>query len=337
MNLPKLTARNSLKLPGKSYKSEVVGREKDLMELNHTLLPNSENNAYRQGSIKPASMGRSNFIYAYGSIRANFPSLSVEKEFYQSLGDEPGESSETSAPDQLEELTYMNLHLTSQSILYSVLNKPENSYISREMCWVFQNVQGVDCCIVDWHSDEQLQELINALASTDDQPLSRLKLIGRKQDDSDAANPMCKIYQIPAVSLTSISPLSETFLSGIKKLTSSRGKTKVEPILSESMFFLENSSCSDQDRAINYILLNSCDYYNNTFDLLHNGKAPNVDGFQLQNIRTMHLSGESPNSRIRVIFDFEGLNTLSRKSFFVTVDVSDEFPYLTTEWERFYG
>src|SRR5215218_8870367 len=58
------------------------------------------------------------YVYAIGRIEARFPRLSVEKEFAQAAG-----RSETAGQ-------------TDQQTFFSVLSRPENRYLARQLCWV---------------------------------------------------------------------------------------------------------------------------------------------------------------------------------------------------------
>ena len=65
------------------------------------------------------------FVYALGRVEPRFPRLGVEKEFAQATG-RTGTAG-----------------LTDREALYTVLSKPENRYLSRQLCWVF-TVEGLE-------------------------------------------------------------------------------------------------------------------------------------------------------------------------------------------------
>src|SRR5262245_23466047 len=65
------------------------------------------------------------FIYALGRIEPRFPRLSVEKEFAQVTG-----RTDTAG-------------LTDRQVLHSLLSKPENRYLARQLCWVL-TIEGLE-------------------------------------------------------------------------------------------------------------------------------------------------------------------------------------------------
>jgi hypothetical protein len=69
--------------------------------------------------------GASSYVYAIGRIEPRFPKVSVEKEFAQATGRE-----KTSG-------------LTDRQTLHTVLTKPENRYLVRQLCWVM-TVEGLE-------------------------------------------------------------------------------------------------------------------------------------------------------------------------------------------------
>src|SRR5262245_14298825 len=65
-----------------------------------------------------AAFRTNSYVYAIGRIEARFPRLSVEKEFAQATG-----RTETAGQ-------------TDQQTFFSVLSRPENRYLARQLCWV---------------------------------------------------------------------------------------------------------------------------------------------------------------------------------------------------------
>src|SRR5262245_16232295 len=69
------------------------------------------------------------WIYALGRIEPRFPRLSVEREYNQATG-----RADTKG-------------LTNRQALHTVLSKPENRYLVRQLCWVM-TIQGLDTYIL---------------------------------------------------------------------------------------------------------------------------------------------------------------------------------------------
>ena len=69
------------------------------------------------------------YVYALGRVEPRFPRLGVEKEFAQATG------------------RATTAGLTDREALYAVLSKPENRYLSRQLCWVF-TIEGLETYIL---------------------------------------------------------------------------------------------------------------------------------------------------------------------------------------------
>jgi hypothetical protein len=86
----------------------------------------------------------STYVYALGRIEARFPRPAVEKEFAQAAG-----RAETAGQ-------------TDGEALYAVLSMPENRYLARQMCWVF-NVQGLETYLLRPRDPGDWRLLIQAI------------------------------------------------------------------------------------------------------------------------------------------------------------------------------
>ena len=84
------------------------------------------------------------YVYAIGRIEARFPRLSVEKEFAQATG-----RTETAGQTDLQ-------------AFYNVLSKPENRYLSRQMCWVL-TIQGLETYILQPRDARDLDQLVETI------------------------------------------------------------------------------------------------------------------------------------------------------------------------------
>src|SRR3954447_17425144 len=87
-------------------------------------VPNCPACGIGMGRESPAS-----YIYAIGRIEPRYPRLSVEKEFAQATG-----RSQTNG-------------LTDRQALHQVLEKRENRYLARQLCWVM-TIEGLETYIL---------------------------------------------------------------------------------------------------------------------------------------------------------------------------------------------
>ena len=87
------------------------------------------------------------YVYALGRIEPRFPRLSVEKEYAQATG-----RAETAG-------------LTDRQALQTVLSKPENRYLARQLCYV-PAIEGLDTYILRPGDPADLQVLTESLRAT---------------------------------------------------------------------------------------------------------------------------------------------------------------------------
>jgi hypothetical protein len=122
------------------------------------------------------------YVYAVGRIEPRFPRISVEKELAQVV-----------ARDD-------TTGLTDRRVLQSILARPENRYLARQMCWVF-SVGGLETYILIPSDPHDASLLIDALRpSSSGEHLD--VVIGRKGPFAPAD--MCNGLMIPLVAFDQI-------------------------------------------------------------------------------------------------------------------------------------
>ena len=94
-----------------------------------------------------ASPQLSPWVYALGRIEPRFPRLSVEREFNQATG-----RADTKG-------------LTDRQATRTVLSKPENRYLVRQLCWVM-TIQNLDTYILVPSDPADISLLVDALRPT---------------------------------------------------------------------------------------------------------------------------------------------------------------------------
>jgi hypothetical protein len=120
-----------------------------------------------------------NYVYAIGSIESRFPRLSVEKEFAQ-----------------VHALGATGTHgLTDKQALRSLLDRPENRYLAKQLCWVM-TIEGLETYLLVTRDSSDLNLLIETV-----RPNPRATdvdiVIGRK--GPLAPSGMCNGLMVPIV------------------------------------------------------------------------------------------------------------------------------------------
>jgi hypothetical protein len=256
------------------------------------------------------------YIYAYGSIRAKFPSLSVEKEFYQAVDEQ-------------------DIGVHEEEVLYfKVLSKAENLYIAREMCWVLR-IDGVDSYIVIPKSETELTELIAALNTTEfdiefDVVMGKLS----------ATSVTCNDLSLPAVIGNQIYSVSRIeFIIAVEVSTQTTNDIALE--LVNIMFsYADNIGISDEDRALNFVALRYMGAYkllaNVIYPLDNEGQRATTPKYQLIRLHTEASRVRGGRNILNVIFSFQNLITSIIQKWYCEVDVTSEFPFLVTTTAPYY-
>ena len=87
------------------------------------------------------------YVYALGRIEARFPNLSVEKEFAQATA------------------RAATAGLSDREMLQTVLTKPENAYLARQLCWIL-TIGGVDSYLLMPRDAADVDALVETLRPT---------------------------------------------------------------------------------------------------------------------------------------------------------------------------
>lgn len=286
--------------------------------VSNTTQPFDVNNVIRTGVV-PANNINSQFVYAVGTVQPTFVSLSVEKEFIQCLP--------SAAVQQLQSSNQAIGTLSMSSLkpyFYDVLNNPANFHIAREIQWKFVNTDNNPLFNIIPSSNARLQELIDATQLDSNNNLPQQVLIGRfKQQD--------------LVMLTRLQPVSEAKL--VSQLMAKNGameQSKLTPIVEFVLNLQANDGHSVKSRAINYALYFSPDIYIKTYELLYgtSSSGANPSGYQLLGINSRQQEYHGGH-QVDLIFNYAGINTGAPQSWYCSVDVSGEFPYLLKAFSRF--
>ena len=255
------------------------------------------------------------YIYAIGALRPEFPSQSMKKAF--------GQAEST-----------LGVRSPADSRYAEVLSQGQYLYIAREMCWVLQIDGGIDAYIVKPRTYVELNEIIQSIKPpTTPGEKTFTVIIGPR--GPIALPEMCNGLQLPTVICNQIYDFSENeFIKAIQDTA------KVEEDIARSTFeqmlsLTDNAGQTDEDRAINYIILRYMGLYTMASDMLDPNKPP-PGVYYLRSVTAQASRVQGTRRIIDVIFHYEERDTGELVNWFCRVDVTGQFPFLVTKLSRFY-
>ncbi len=284
------------------------------------------------GAIRPSHQAGS-YLYAVGRLGVKFPSLSVEKEFFQAH--DPQTVDKLFDVDDEVGLLRLNVKLEDPGAklyralygaLFEVLEK--NVYIARDMCWILRTLNGMELFVIEPPSEEQLEVLIAALepGSADHVPL--WAFIGQELPAS--ANPFCDRLGLPAALMSTLFiPPADSAITGADP----SHLALVQAILG----LTENAGNTASDRALNWLLANDLEVYKQSYDLAHGTGDQPAQRFDLVDVRTRTVLGGGHREQVDVIFEYQGASSGVTRRLATGVDVTGEFPYQESVLEPFIG
>jgi hypothetical protein len=253
----------------------------------------------------------SSYVYALGRIEARFPRLSVEKEFAQATG-----RADTKG-------------LTDRQALQSVLAKPENRYLARQLCWVM-TIEGLETYILVPRDSADISLLVDALRPNP-QPWDLDCVIGLR---GPVVGPeVCNGLMVPMVAFDQIYSFDrEVLIKAIQrpeKTTAKDFAPAAEELFDRIMQMTDNAGATDEHRASNYLVVRYQAIYATAADAF----ARNAS-LTAVNVLPSRLSGT--RKLVDVIFSYTNRNTDVVEKFFTRVDVTEEFPFLVTKLSPYY-
>ncbi|MGH9433151.1 MAG: hypothetical protein ACRD3T_16590 [Terriglobia bacterium] len=253
----------------------------------------------------------SSYVYAIGRIEARFPRPSVEKEFAQAVGRD-----KTSG-------------LTDRQALQSVLSKPENRYLVRQLCWVM-TIEGLETYILVPRDPADTSLLVEVLRPTP-QPWDLDCVIGVRGRIAPAE--LCNGLMVPIVAFDQIYSFDrDALIKAIPKPDKTSAKEftpAAEELFDRIMQMADNAGATDEHRALNYLAVRYPAIYANAAEAF--GRNASLTAV---NVQTSPLSGT--RSVVDVVFAYINRNTDVTEKFFCRVDVTEEFPFLVTKLSPYY-
>jgi hypothetical protein len=251
------------------------------------------------------------FVYALGRIEARFPRLSVEKEFAQAAS-----RAQTAGK-------------TDTQVFHEVISRPENRYLVRQMCWVF-TVQGLETYILQPRNPADFALLVDTIRPVPG-PNDIDVVVGVR--GPIAPPELCNGLMVPIVAFDQIySFLRDALIKAIprpEKTTAAQFGPAAEEMFASIMQMTDNAGAMDEHRALNYLAMRyPAVYAKAAEEFARDFSLARVD------VRPSPLSGTS--KIVDVIFRYSNRNTDFGESFFVRVDVTEEFPFLVTKLSPYY-
>jgi hypothetical protein len=251
------------------------------------------------------------YIYAIGRIEPRFPRVCLEKEFAQTLG-------RTDTAGQ-----------TDRQAFHTALSRPENAYLSRQLCWVL-TVQGLETYLLQPSHPADYDRLVEAVRPQPG-PADIDVVIGTRGDIAppDACNGLMipivafdQIYSFDRPSLVKAVPKPD-------KMSAEKFTATTEEVFDRIRFLTDNAGATDEHRALNYLAMRYPGIYATAADQFgRDSSLSSVD------VRISALSGV--RRIVEVIFSYTNRNTDVTEKFFVRVDVTEEFPFLVTKMSPYY-
>ncbi|NAW59342.1 MULTISPECIES: hypothetical protein [unclassified Vibrio] len=256
------------------------------------------------------------YIYVVGHVNAHFPNLSVEKEFYYACVLTGVDVSSIQGVDDDVALAKLNQDHDLNTLLFKGLSQPENEYVAREMNWLLSNVDNNEVYTLITDSDDSLRQFIASLG-LDTQPVI---LVGQMMQDG-------------RVLVSNLIPCDST---AVNKQHLESQNNNMKELVEEIRSLNSNNGIRNEDRALNYTLYNNKKVFSESYNLCYNPNpsGPNPNGYQLVNVEVVtNWSGDRLVSKL--IFNYQGINTGAKQSWYSTVDVTGEYPFTLTQWQRF--
>lgn len=258
------------------------------------------------------------YVYVVGTIHAYFPNLSIEKEFFQACVLSGVDVSLLEGVNDEVGLAQLNSNPALSSLLYKGLGKSQNSYLIREIQWVFNNIDSNEIYNLLPLSDDKLTQFVAALGVENQQVI----MLGELMEEGG----ILVSNLIP----TKSSPLTKTIAS------EQNNQKEFSEMTDEILSLNGNDGFQSFERGMNYLLYHNMKIYTESYSLCYkaNPTGPNPSGYQLVSVEPFsYWSGKRLIAK--VVFHYQGINTGAMQSWYSAVDVTGEYPFMLTEWQRF--
>ncbi|MGW8762979.1 cyanobactin maturation protease PatG family protein [Streptomyces sp. NPDC055815] len=271
------------------------------------------------GCTAPASSGGGGdnddggYVYVLGRVRAVFPNVSIQHEFFQVAG-AGGQTDSTDA-----------------DAMYRVLSAPENRYLARQMCFVL-SVQGVDTYILEATDPTGLDELVEALRPVDD---GRDLAVVVGALGPVAPPSACQGLSVPVVGVVKTWGFDRKELIGAIERPQGTSRKEFEKVvgalLDRLLQLSDNAGTDPVGRVLNYLTVRCQEMYQKT-------NEKRAEGSVLTSVEAgpSRLSSRS-QTVITVVFSYTNLQTNVVEKYFVRVGLAGYFPFPVTPFQEYFA
>ncbi|MFI1659370.1 hypothetical protein ACH4ZU_31340 [Streptomyces sp. NPDC020472] len=252
------------------------------------------------------------YVYVLGRVRAVFPNVSIQHEFFQVAGAD-GHTDSTEA-----------------DAMYRVLSAPENRYLARQMCFVL-SVQGVDTYILEATDPTGLDELVEALRPVND---ARDLAVVVGSLGPVAPPSACQGLSVPVVSVVKTWGFDRREL--LRAIDRPEGTPRKEfekvvgALLDRLLQLSDNAGTDPVGRVLNYLTVRCQEMYRKTYE-------KRAEGCVLSSVEAgpSRLSTRS-QAVITVVFSYTSLQTNVVEKYFVRVGLAGFFPFPVTPFQEYF-
>jgi PatG Domain len=253
----------------------------------------------------------SSYVYALGRIEPRFPTQSVEKELAQATS-----RTKTSG-------------LSDRQALHTVLTKPENRYLVRQLCWVY-TIGGVETYLLRPSDPADFHLLADAVRPTP-RPTDVDVVIGYL---GPVATPqMCNGLMVPIVIFDQIYSFDvDKLIDSIPrpdKIPADKFAPFAEELFSRTVQIADNAGATDEHRALNYLAVRYDAIYAKTAEFFGLN-------YSLSAIDVRPAPVTATRKIVDVVFTYTNRETGVPEKFYVRVDVTERFPFLVTKLGPYY-
>ncbi len=247
------------------------------------------------------------YVYAVGLLRPEFASESGRKEFERVAAELPSETS------------------SKEVSFYEVLIKPENFYLTKLICWIFE-IGGIETYVVVPRDSNQLKKFIKGIEPVKDTTNKFDTLVGGL--GPIAPPEMCNGRTLSTVRCNQLeSFFFDTFTQYIQGETNIQ-LTSVQNLFLNMLRLTDNSGSSGAHRAINFMTFSYPDLYRILGSNL-SSKSATEQIFPFNGVTAKQAETGGERKKMEVVFKFENPDTSELEYQHCEVDVTDQYPFMT--------
>jgi len=219
--------------------------------------------------------------------------------------------------------------LTDRQTLQSVLSQRHNRYLARQMCWVL-SIEGLDTYIVVPRDPQDIELLVESVRSQP-RPGDLDVVIGLKRGIAEPDT--CNGLMIPVVAFDQVYSFDvDSLLKSIPRPDSvpeDRFRATSEELFARILQLADNAGATDEHRALNYLAVRYPAVYATAADAFGRN-------FSLAGVEVLQSRLGTVRRIVDVVFTFVHRETGLEESWFVRVDVSEEFPFLVSRMNHYF-